>query len=136
MSRSQQVRAKNDKGDEVAISTHDTDSPILPVAQLEKLHQFRPDLVDFVIEQTRCEAEFRRSISFRTNKYIFIERILGMFCALFLGVFGIVGGGYVGLHGEPYLGGGIVTAALTTLAVAFIKKNSQENPKKETPQKK
>lgn len=48
MGRTQQVQAKNGKGEELAISTHDTDSPILPVAQIEKLNAFRPDLVDFI----------------------------------------------------------------------------------------
>lgn len=123
MSRSHQVQAKNNKGDELAITTHDTDSPLLPVAQLEKLHQFRPDLVDFVVEQTKAEAEFRRRTSDRINAYIFLERFFGTFCALAVGICGIVGGGYVGLHGEPVLGGTIASVALGTLAVAFISKN-------------
>jgi hypothetical protein len=123
MARQQQVQARNGKGEEVAISTHDTDAPILPVVQLEKLNQFRPDLVDFVVEQTKIEADFRRKTSVRINYFILIERLVGMLCALAIGAFGIIGGGYVGLHGQPLLGGTMATAALGTLAVAFIRRN-------------
>ncbi|WP_311335945.1 hypothetical protein [Cardiobacterium hominis] len=35
---------------------------MLDVNALERLHQFRPDIVDFVIEQTRAEAENRRKL--------------------------------------------------------------------------
>jgi hypothetical protein len=136
MGRTQQVQAKNGKGEELAISTHDTDSPILPVAQIEKLNAFRPDLVDFIVQQTKNEAEFRRFTTAKINSYVFIERMFGMVCALLIGILGIFGGGYVGLHGEPYLGGGIVTAALGTLALAFIKRNSQENPQQKQTQRK
>lgn len=128
MARTQQVQARNGKGEELAISTHDTDSPILPVAQIEKLNTFRPDLVDFVIQQTEKEAEFRRAMTQKVNSWIFVERMFGMICALLVGVFGIIGGGYVGLKGQPILGGTIVGAALGTLALAFIKKSPKENP--------
>jgi hypothetical protein len=127
MGRQQQVRARNGRGDEVAIQTHDTDAPMLPVNSLRELHEFRPDLVDFVVTQTEKEADFRRSSVKRINVFVLIERLFGMFCAVFIGVFGIIGGGYVGLHGQPILGGTIATAALGTLAVAFIKKNQTQN---------
>lgn len=131
MGRSQQVRARNGRS-EVAISTHETDALILPVAQLEQLHQFRPDLVDFVIQQTQLESEFRRNSHITINRFIALERILGILCALSIGIFGIIGGGYVGLHGQPILGGTITTAALATLAIAFLKnRNSSDQSNSE-----
>ena len=45
-------QAKDNNRNEIAIASVNSDSPLLPVEQLEKLHQFRPDLVDFVIEET------------------------------------------------------------------------------------
>ena len=122
MAKQHQMRAKSANGSEVAVSSHDSDSPILPVAQLEQLHTFRPDLVDFVVEQTKLEAEHRRARSRRVDRYILSERLFGMLCAVGVCITSVVGGGYVGLHGQPWLGGTIATAALGTLAVAFIKR--------------
>lgn len=69
MAKQHQVRAKSANGSELAVSSHDSDSPILPVAQLEKLHSFRPDLVDFVVEQTKIEAEDRRARTKRVDTF-------------------------------------------------------------------
>lgn len=124
MAKQHHIRARNTKGDELAVDSHETDSPILPAAQLERLHQFRPDLVDFVVEQTKEEAEFRRHTTIRRDGYILAERLFGMFCAVLICVIGVVSGGYVGLHGQPTLGGTIAVTALGTLAVAFIKRST------------
>ncbi|MGL4516953.1 MAG: hypothetical protein ACRCUH_09730 [Shewanella sp.] len=122
MAKQHQVRAKSANGSEFAVSSHDSDSPILPVTQLAKLHEFRPDLVDFVVEQTKIEAEHRRLRTTRVDKYILVERLLGMGCAVLVCGIGVIGGGYVGLQGQPWLGGTIASAALGTLAVAFIRR--------------
>ncbi|MGL5092846.1 MAG: hypothetical protein ACRC8B_18260 [Aeromonas sobria] len=122
MAKQHQVRAKSANGSELAVSSHDSDSPILPVAQLEKLHSFRPDLVDFVVEQTKIEAEDRRARTKRVDRYILTERLFGMICSVLVCGIGVIGGGYVGLQGQPWLGGIIASAALGTLAVAFIRR--------------
>lgn len=122
MAKQVQARAKSNNGSELALSAHESDSPILPITQLEQLHQFRPDLVDFVVEQTRREADHRRSRELTVNRYVFIERLSGMACAVLVCIIGVVGGGYVGLQGQPWLGGTIATAALGTLAVAFLRR--------------
>ncbi len=41
-----------ERGRELTVQQHDTDSHLIPVAQLERLHEFRPDRVDWVIQQT------------------------------------------------------------------------------------
>ena len=56
------VEARNPQGNELRVSHTEMDSPVLDVNALERLHQFRPDIVDFVIEQTRAEAENRRKL--------------------------------------------------------------------------
>ncbi|MGL4449095.1 MAG: hypothetical protein ACRCYV_10085 [Aeromonas sp.] len=122
MAKQQQLRAKNTNGDELAVSSHESDSPILPVAQLEQLNKFRPDLVDFVVEQTTLEARHRRERGDRVDKYVFWERMFGMTCAVLVCGIGVIGGGYIGLHGQPWLGGVIASSALGTLAVAFIRR--------------
>ena len=45
MSEQRQIRAKSGRN-ELTVHDHETDAPVLPVVQLEQLHQFRPDRVD------------------------------------------------------------------------------------------
>ena len=125
--RAVQAKATNKHGDQLTVQSQETDSPILPVAQLEQLHSFRPDLVDFVISQTKEEAEFRRKRDMRVNLFIFLERMLGQILALTVAVLGIGGGIYAGLHGQAVLGGTIATVAVGTLAVAFLHRNRSQS---------
>lgn len=123
-----------ERGRELTLSQHDTDSPLIPVAQLERLHQFRPDLVDWVVQQTQTEAEYRRSESKRINSFIFVERLIGQICAFLIGVAGIGGGSYVALAGQPWAGGTIASLALTGLAVVFLTgRRSKPKASSETP---
>lgn len=117
------VGARNGKGEEVQVHHQESDAPIVYTNELEKLHTFRPDLVDWVVKMTTEEAIERRKQTSRTNKFIFAERILGQLFAGAIGICGIIGGGYVALNGAPGAGGTIATVTIGTLAVAFIFKN-------------
>ncbi|VCX78003.1 hypothetical protein BANRA_04048 [Acinetobacter baumannii] len=44
------VGARNGKGEEVQLHHQESDAPIVYTAELEKLHNFRPDLVDWVVK--------------------------------------------------------------------------------------
>jgi uncharacterized membrane protein len=105
---------------ELTVQQHDTDSPILPVSHLKQLQTFRPDAVDFIIEQTKIEADFRREETKRLNLFTFIEHLIGQIFALLIGLSGIVGGAYVAVIGQPAAGASIAGIALTELAVVFI----------------
>lgn len=118
--RSTTAKATNRLGSSLTVQQHETDSPIIPVAQLERLHQFKPEAVDWVITQTQIEAEHRRKESKRINTLVFIERLLGQIFALLIGLSGIGAGGYVALKGEPWAGGTIASFAITGLAVVFL----------------
>lgn len=124
------AQATNKNGDQLTVHSQETDSPVLPVAQLEQLHAFRPDLVDFVIEQTTREAEHRRKQDSRINLFVFIERVFGQLGAILLAVLGVGGGVYAGVNGQPWLGGTIASVTIGTLAVAFVHRN---NPKSSAP---
>lgn len=119
---------KNKNGDlGIAMSEHSTDSPIIPIEALERLHAFRPDKVDWIFDQTEKEAEFRRKNDSRVNAYIFIERLVGQIFGLLIGVSGIVGSVYLGINNHEVLAGTIATATIATLAVSFIKgRNSKK----------
>lgn len=104
----------------ITLSQQTTDAPVLPVPQLEILHGFRPDLVDWVVKETSDEAAYRRSESHRVNTFTFIERLVGQIFAFGIGIAGAIGGAYVATHGSPEAGGVISTVSIGTLAVAFI----------------
>jgi uncharacterized membrane protein len=117
--KSTQVNISNRHG-RLTAQQQETDSPIIPIAQLERLHQFKPDAVDWVIKQTQIEAEHRRKEGKRVNTFVFIERILGQIFALLIGLSGIGAGGYVALRGEAWAGATIASIAITGLAVVFL----------------
>lgn len=52
----------------LALSHVNTDAPLLPVAELAALHNFRPDLVDKVIELTEVEGKHRRALALLTDE--------------------------------------------------------------------
>lgn len=110
----------SEAGSEVVVHQQETDSPVLPVAQLEHLHTFRPDLVDFVVEETRNEAKHRRALESRGYWLMFTERIFGQVCAVVVAIIGMGGAIYLGMNGQPLLGGTIATAMISGLAAAFI----------------
>ncbi len=114
------VTHRKDGDREMTLSQQETDSPIVPVAQLERLHTFKPDAVDWVISQTQIEAEHRRTETARINRYIFIEHLIGQIFSLIIGLGGIGAGSWVAISGQPWAGGTIATAAITGLAVVFL----------------
>lgn len=114
------VTRQKDGNSELTVSQHETDSPIIPVAQLERLQVFKPEAVDWVIQQTQIEAEHRRKQDETINGYIFKEHILGQICALIIGLAGIAGGAWVAVSGQAWAGATIATAAITGLAVVFL----------------
>lgn len=114
------VTQKKGGDSELTLSQQETDSPILPVAQLERLSLFKPDAVDWIISQTQIEAEHRRKETSRVNGFIFAEHLIGQIFALIIGVSGIGAGSWVAVSGQPWAGGTIATAAITGLAVVFL----------------
>lgn len=114
------VTHRKDGDREMTLSQQETDSPIVPVAQLERLHTFKPDAVDWVINQTQIEAEHRRKETARINGFIFIEHLVGQIFSLIIGLGGIGAGSWVAVNGQPWAGGTIATASITGLAVVFL----------------
>lgn len=55
MSRQTTAHVKGRSGEMVVQDNH-SDAPLLPIAALERLHQIRPDRVDWVLDQTQIEA--------------------------------------------------------------------------------
>ena len=55
MAKSQTTKISN-RDQEVTFQRHETDSPIIPVAQLEKLNEFKPDAVDANFSQKKVDS--------------------------------------------------------------------------------
>lgn len=119
MSRHRQIRAKS-SGQELTVHDHETDTPVLPIAQIERLHQFRPDRVDWIFEQTEREAESRRRETARLNTLIFIERFCGILFAFMLGCAGLAGSIWLAIQGKEVAASSIGGVTLVSLISAFI----------------
>lgn len=102
-------------------------APIIPIVQLEQLHSFKPDAVDWVIQQTQIEAEHRRKEGKRINTFVFIEKLIGQIFALLIGMAGIVGGSYVAIQNQPWAGGTIASLAITGLAAVLLTGRSKKD---------
>jgi len=110
-----------DGRNEITVSDTHTDSPIIPIAHIERMHNFRPDLVDWIVSETSKEAENRRSQQVYVNKSVTRINIIGQFMAFTIGMTAIIGGIFATLQGYPsalWLSG----TAITALAVAFLRK--------------
>ncbi len=118
-----QVKAKNATGNEIHLSHSQTDSPILDVNSLERVHQFRPDVVDFVIEQTTKEAENRRKREVKIDWFTFIERMGALFLAVVIAIGGIVGSMYAAMNGYEKLSWIIASTCIGSLAIAFLRRH-------------
>jgi hypothetical protein len=121
------AHVKSKAGDELVVQDNHSDSPLIPIASIERLHLVRPDRVDWVFEQTQLESESRRKERSRTNTFIFIERMVGVVAALMIGICGILGGIYAALQGHDWIGGIVATVTIGTLAVNFLAKRDKTN---------
>lgn len=112
--------------EELTVQGQEIDTPVLPVDQLEQLHRFRPDIVDWVLHQTEKEADFRRNRQNKVDSYIRWEILIGQIFGLAIGIAGIIGGAVVAISGHPGAGGTIASISIGTLAVAFIGKMNKK----------
>lgn len=119
MSRHRQIRAKS-SGQDLTVHDHETDTPVLPVAQIQQLHEFRPDRVDWVFDQTEREAESRRKETRRINTLIFVERLAGIVFAFLLGCSGLIGSIWLAAQGKEIAASSIGGVTLVSLVSAFI----------------
>ncbi|MDH2997163.1 hypothetical protein A1D22_05690 [Pasteurellaceae bacterium LFhippo2] len=124
MAKNTQIKARN-ASSEIHLSHSQVDTPILDVHSLERLQQFRPDIVDFVVEQTKKEAEHRRKQDSRMISYTFIERIGALLLGAFIGVGSISGAIYAAILGFETLATFIVSVGLGSLAVAFLRRDKK-----------
>ena len=112
------------RGDNIAVAfqAHESDTPHLPVQDFKELERIYPEAIPWILTQMEKEADFRRKETRRCNTFIFMERSFGQLFGCFIGMSGVIGGAYTATHGSSWAGGIIATAAISTLAVAFLGK--------------
>lgn len=125
MSRQRQIQAKTENH-ELTVNDHESDSPLLPINQIEQLHKFRPDKVDWVFDQTELEATARRQEAHRVNTFVFIERLIGTLCGFTLGCIGLIGTINLAREGKEIAASSIGGATLVGLVSAFMYANRKK----------
>lgn len=123
VSTTTQVKARSVTGEEVHLLANHTDSPLVNVQDLERLNSFRPDLVDWVVEQTNEEAQFRRTETRRLNSFVFWEHISGLILSVVICITGIVGSIVAFAYGSERLAIVLAIATIATLAVGYLKRS-------------
>ena len=114
-------------GDSVAVQDHETDSPILPIDQIERLRKLNPAYSKAFIDQAEKQADFLRKEKERESRRDSINKLVGRVSALLVGLSGLALGGFI-VYTKPgtfYAGTIIATASATGLAIAFIRGRKQ-----------
>lgn len=119
MGRSTTAQVKGENS-QLTVSQHDTDAPILPVAQLEKLNSFYPDAVPWVINEATLEGKFRRAETSRINTFVFIERIVGVVAGLTIAVLALYFSYSLAMAGHDGVAAIIGGTTVVALVGAFI----------------
>ena len=128
------VQAVNQQGEHVSIQQTSTDSPILPAANLQQLQQIDPKLVDWVVEQTKVEADHRRKNERQINTFIFIERMSGVIAGAGVAIFGLAVSAYLILHGHDWAGVAVSGTTLATIVTVLVTKDHQKKSSQSTNQ--
>jgi len=117
--RRTEIQHQSSDGEHFQVTAHETDSPILPIGHLEQLHQFRPDLVDWVLQRTEAEAEERRRRQRRIDRFIFIERVGGLFGGIWVALAGMSAAVYLAVHEAQavaaVIGGGTLVSIVSII---------------------
>ncbi|WP_161499866.1 hypothetical protein [Rhodoferax sp. TS-BS-61-7] len=122
-----QVRANRN---EVAVSHTTTDSPLLPIEQIERLQAIAPHRVEWVFDQTQIESEARRKETRRINTMIFMERIAGLVFALVISLIGLGAATYLALSGSEVPASIIGGTTLVGIVTAFVAGKKSDTSKK------
>lgn len=113
------TRAQARKG-ELTLSSTTTDSPLLPIEQIERLKEIAPHRVEWVFEQTQIESSARRTETKRINTMLFVERMAGLVFALVVALIGLGSSVYLALHDREITASIIGGGTLVGLVTAFV----------------
>jgi hypothetical protein len=119
-----------DRERHVTLSQHETDAPILPIAQIEKLREIAPGRVEWFFDETIKEGDFRRGETSRVNTFVFIERLLGILAGLFIGSSALYASYRLAMAGHDWVAaiiGGTTVVGLVSAFVVGIKRRTERS---------
>lgn len=119
MAKSRTAQLRN-KDSHLTVSEHETDSPVLPMAQIERLHAINPARVDWVFDETQKEGDFRRSEIRRVNSMVFAERMLSMISGLIIGTGALFTAYMLAMAGHDAVAGIVGGTTVVGLVSAFV----------------
>ena len=119
------VKAQDATGAEVQAISQENDFPLPPVQELEKLHQFRPDLVDKVLELTAEEAKKRRERLDTIDAYIYRQNMVSGIGAIAVALVAFAGAIYLAINDHDWAAVGIVGSTLGVVVYAISKQRQQ-----------
>lgn len=105
---------------QVEVSQHETDAPVIPMAQLAQLKEIHPQRVDWVFEQADVEGAFRRSETRRVNTLVAIERFGGLISGFVIGVVALWCAYHLAMAGHDAVAGVIGGTTVVALVGAFV----------------
>jgi len=112
-----QLTAKNSQ---LTVSQHETDAPILPMAQLVQLKEHFPERVNWVFDESSKEGDFRRAETKRVNTFVFAERFGGMLAGLAIGLAALYASFMLAMAGHDWVAGIIGGTTVVGLVSAFV----------------
>ena len=125
MGRQTTVQLK-DKDRHLMASEHQTDAPLLPMAQIEQLQRIAPHRVDWFFDETSKEGNFRRKETGRVNTFVFIERMGGILSGLAIGALALFFAYQLAMAGHDgvaaVIGGTTVVGLVSTFIFGARKK--------------
>ena len=116
---------------ELQVQRTTTDAPLLPIAQLERMHAIDPKLVDWMMVETAKESDARRAETRRINDSVIDVRMRGQNRAFALGFTATVGGIACVLFGFEWAGAVIATTGLAGLGLAAVFLTGRESRRSE-----
>lgn len=118
-----------DKDRQLTVAHHDSDAPILPMAQIERLKQICPERVPWVFDETTKEGNFRRSETSKINWLVFIERVAGIVSGFGIGCAALYASYLLAMAGHDWVAGIIGGTTVVGLVSAFLFRNvHKEDP--------
>lgn len=113
------VEATDESGRRLRAVSQENDFPIPPVEDLERLHVFRPDLVDKAIELAAEEGRERRNRLLIIDRNVFIQNLVANIGAIFVSLTAFIGAIFLALNGHDMAAIGLVGCTLGTVVYAI-----------------
>jgi len=116
----------------MTLSAHDSDAPLLPMSQIERLQQICPERVPWLFDETQKEGDFRRAETTRINWMVFAERMIGQIAGLVIGCVSLWVSYLLAMSGHDWvaavIGGTTVVGLVSAFVIGVKKKKDATGP--------